>query len=173
MRQSVWVDGGTRIGEARKALGILGVKDVRFPGWFVENHALNAEYVKMVTDIEAMLLGYDEVYVCLPSFNQDHRVLFDAFITATRPGMTLANLYAYEYPGNSWGPPVPTAGKRYLVASTINAGRKISALEAHETQFKDRFVAVGPQAAALLLAQRGIEIGQPQAELVYVLREVA
>ncbi|WP_339084797.1 PIG-L family deacetylase [Hyphomicrobium sp. ghe19] len=170
-RGSVWIDGGSREGEARKALAHLGVTDVRFEKWFNENLALAADYTRIVTGIENLVSGYDEVYVCLPSFNQDHRVLHDAFLTATRPGRTTANLYAYEYPGNCWGPPLPTCGKKYLVCSPVHAVRKLEALMMHKSQFDGRFVCVGPQAAKSLLDQRGSEVGPDPAELVYVMRE--
>lgn len=172
-RGSVWVDGGIREGEARKALAHLGVTDVRFARWFEENKGLAADYGSLVREIEEIIKGYDEVYVCLPSFNQDHRALYDALITATRPGVTKANLYAYEYPGNCWGPPPPTTGKKYLVCGRALARRKIEALEMHKTQFEGRFVNVGPEAAMALMEMRGLECGPEEAELVYVLREIA
>lgn len=170
-RGSVFVDGGKREGEARKALKHLGVSDVRFGHWFEENKALTANYGLLVSRIEELLNEFDDIYVSLPSFNQDHRALYDAFVTATRPGMTWANLYAYEYPGNAWGPSLPLTGKKYLQASRSHAERKIEALNMHESQFKERFAAVGPEAAETLLRQRGAEIGRYGAELVYVLRE--
>jgi LmbE family N-acetylglucosaminyl deacetylase len=172
-RETVWIDGGIRVGEARKALAHLGVTDVRFCEWFGENKGLEKDYGPLVQRIEELIKAVEptDIYVSLPSFNQDHRMLYDALITATRPGVTMANIYAYEYPGNCWGPPLPTTGKKYLICDETHVARKIAALEMHKTQFEGRFVNVGPQAAAVLLTQRGLEVGPDPAELVYVLRE--
>ena len=75
------------------------------------------DYGRLVSQIEGEIkaINPSEVYVCLPSFNQDHRVLYDATLTAFRPGAQIASLYGYEYPGNAWGPNQPEHGRRYLV----------------------------------------------------------
>ena len=78
---------------------------------------------------EITAINPTEVYVCLPSFNQDHRVLYDATLTAFRPGAQLASLYAYEYPGNAWGPTPPEHGRRYLVVEQDEIVTKIEALD--------------------------------------------
>lgn len=169
------ISGAERRNEAVAALRHLGVQKIAFSSFFEENKALSADYVSIVSKIEELIetLKPDEVFVSLPSFNQDHRVLFDATMTALRPGRgNDVKLYGYEYPGNCWGPPPPTTGKKYLVATPETSVRKIQSLKMHRTQFDNRFVAVGPEAAVALLVQRGSEIGVPAAELVYLLREI-
>jgi len=163
-----------RLIEARKAFDLLGVSGWKSGGWFKENQALSVDYGRLVSLIENEIKVVDatDVYVCLPSFNQDHRVLFDATMTAFRPGAQLASLYAYEYPGNVWGPTPPETGKRYLVVDMDEIQTKIEALEMHETQFAGRSAGVGPQAAVTLARQRGAEIGSQFAELVYMLKEI-
>lgn len=167
------VPGAVRQVEARTALKHLGVTDVRFGELFEENRALETSYSNLVKRLELLVRAFEptDIYVALPSFNQDHRVLYDALVTAIRPGVTNANVYAYEYPGNCWGPPLPTTGKRYLVCSPDEARRKIEALNMHKSQFDGRWVLVGPEAAKALMVLRGLEVGPDGAELVYVIRE--
>lgn len=169
------IEGREREEESRMALGWLGVTRIDFARWFEENQALTVDYGTLVGEIESQVNGYQptEVYIPLPSFNQDHRVLYDAAITAFRPGNLKPSLYAYEYPGNAWGPPPPATGHRYLPCSKEHLERKIQALRMHASQFQNRYVAVGPEAARNLAIKRGDEVGElTPAELVYVLREI-
>lgn len=163
-----------RQAETRTALTILGVTKTYFFDMMQENRGLEASYSSMVGRIEHMIrdLTPTNVYVCLPSFNQEHRMLYDAMITAFRPNWGLPNLIAYEYPGNCWGPAPPPAGRRYVVLDDVMMKHKLEALNMHRSQFEGRPVGVGPDAALTLAAQRGAEIGGGYAELLYVLKEV-
>lgn len=168
------VSGADRMKEAIAALEILGVDDVVFRQGFTENQGLSADYPALVTMIEKEVIDFspDTVFTCLPSFNQDHRVLYDATVTAFRPINLRANLCAYEYPGSSWGIDLPSWGKRYLRTTPESFNAKMDALRAHKSQFENRTVGVGPEAAYVLMRQRGAEIGVSHAELVYVMREI-
>jgi N-acetylglucosamine malate deacetylase 1 len=163
-----------RLVEARAAFEHLGVNSWKSAGWFKENQALAVDYGRLVGQIEGEIKAINpaEVYVCLPSFNQDHRVLYDATLTAFRPGAQFASLYAYEYPGNAWGPNLPESGRRYLVAEEEEIVTKVEALTLHKSQFDGREAVVSPYAAMVLAMQRGAEIGTKYAELVYVLKEI-
>jgi N-acetylglucosamine malate deacetylase 1 len=168
------VCGKGRLIEARAAFEHLGVNSWKSAGWFKENQALACDYGRLVSQIEGEIkaINPSEVYVCLPSFNQDHRVLYDATLTAFRPGAQLASLYGYEYPGNAWGPNQPEHGRRYLIVDHDEMATKIEALDLHKSQFEGRTAGVRPQAALVLATQRGAEIGTKFAELVYVLKEI-
>ena len=160
--------------EMHTALQYLGLDDFSAHEGFPENGGLLWDYGKLVSMIEREVRKYEatEVFTCLPSFNQDHRALFDATITAFRPGNLAANLYAYEYPGNCWGGGDPKFGRRYITVLPNHVLRKIEALRLHKSQFDGRKVAVGPEAASILARQRGAEIGVEYAELIYVLKEI-
>lgn len=160
--------------EMTNALQFLGLNDFSTHDGFPENGGLMWDYGKLVSTIEREVRKFEatEVFTCLPSVNQDHRVLFDATITAFRPGMTQASLYSYEYPGNAWGSQLPPFGKKYVVATPNHVHRKIEALRLHKSQFEGRKVAVNPEAASILARQRGAEIGVEYAELIYVLKEI-
>ncbi|MGK9084896.1 PIG-L family deacetylase [Brucella intermedia] len=168
------VEGQSRVLETQAAMDILGVKSCTLADWFKENKALAVDYGGLVWLIERQIAHVmaTNVYVCLPSFNQDHRVLFDAAVTAFRPGGAKANLYAYEYPGNQYTNQPPEFGRRYHPASTRKANKKIEALRAHKSQFDGRVGGVSPDAAMILGAMRGHEIGVPFAEVTFVIKEI-
>ena len=159
--------------ESQAALQHLGVNAMRLVPMMAENGGRAADFPKMVATIEAIIgeLFPACVYVCLPSSNQDHQVLYEAVIAAFRPGRDQPALLAYEYPGNCWGPPPPAFGKRYVPLTAAEASRKLEALEMHVSQFEGRTAGVAPEAARVLAMQRGAEIARPFAELIYVLKE--
>lgn len=120
----------------------------------------------------------DEVFIPLPSFHQDHQTVFDACISALRPraGFTLPNkVYAYEYPGNSWGPSAAhLGGKTYVKLQNDDVGRKFAALEEHASQWvaDEDAPLIGKRAVRSLLGMRGAEVGCEWAEMFHLLREV-
>jgi N-acetylglucosamine malate deacetylase 1 len=166
------VQGSLRAHEAREAFTILGVKEWELSHWFDENNPASIRYGDLVRNIEVVIQEQrpTDTYVCLPSFNQDHRALFDATITAFRPANLPGNLWAYEYPGNCWGPSPPEFGKMYLWFEETTLARKIEALNCHKSQWEGRKVGVNPKSATSLAQQRGSEIGKDYAELIYLLR---
>ena len=169
----VEVLGGTRLNEAFKAFEMLGVTGSQLRG-YPENGGPLWDYGRLVGEIERAVKANQptDVLVCLPGFNQDHRALFDATVTAFRPGNLEANLLAYPYPGSCWGTDVPQWGKRYVRLSEQQVARKIAALNCHKSQFAGRKAGVGPEAARTLARQHGAEIGVEYAELFYVMKEV-
>ena len=171
----MFVSAKEREEEARSALAILGVTNVAFARSFEENRSTEEPFVQIVQTIEKHIAIFrpTDVFVSLPSFNQDHRRLFDAFIAATRPGACdwVQALYAYEYPGNAWGPPTPEWGKTYVPLSTRSLRAKMTAIEAHKSQWEGRGTThVGPAGALQLSFLRGSECGHTNAELLYQLR---
>ena len=171
-----YVDYDGRKNEAREALAILGVHDVVFAAAFDENRALEEPYSQIVNAIELEIEKFDptSLFVCLPSFNQDHQRVFDAFVTATRPGAlapSVQHVCAYEYPGNSWGPAGPKWGRVYVRLNESVMKSKLEALARHKSQFAGREGEhVTPDGARKLAALRGSECGSPYAELVYLMR---
>lgn len=161
--------------EMNRAMKTLGVVSWRSSEWFPENSGYTVDYPLLVNLISDHIEETDptEVFVCLPSFNQDHKVLFDAVVTALRPGMhpRVKHVWAYEYPGNAWGSERPAWGRAYLELTPGDVQLKMDSLNCHETQFKGRTVAVAPWAAHAMMLQRGAEIGVTYAECVYLLRE--
>ena len=169
------VKGFTRSQESEAAFKYLGIDKFAFQDWFKENKGLDANYGFVVSQIEKAVDHFNpsDTYVCLPSFNQDHRALYDATVTAFRPGGATGNLHAYEYPGNQWHQELPIFGRRYHRGTSQTMARKATALKFHETQFKGRVGGVDPAFAYNLGALRGHEIGVPFAEVTFVIKEIA
>ena len=119
----------------------------------------------------------DELFICLPSFNQDHQALFDATITALRPGRFdhIKRIWMYEYPGNSWGPEPPRGGRCYVRMGRHDLTMKLAALAVHKSQGfgTDHLQHVGMSGSQALSALRGSECSAEHAELFYLLREIS
>lgn len=119
----------------------------------------------------------DEVFIPLPSFHSDHVVAYEACISALRPraGFTIPKrIFAYEYPGNSWGPQPPHDGKTYVSLSPQHLFKKIAALKCHKSQWvsDDRAALIGLDAVRALATMRGMEIGVQNAEMFYCIRQI-
>lgn len=171
-----YVCGNRRSEEFQKGMNVLGVDLFSQCTSYLENDGYSWNYKMLVTDIERYVSNFSatEVYTCLPSFNQDHQVLYNATMTAFRLGLAEGvSLYAYEYPGNAWGPVPPSVGKKYVIASSEHKRKKLSALMCHKTQFHGRMGSgVDPVSAVRLMEQRGAEIECDFAEVHYVIREI-
>lgn len=145
-----------------------------------ENGALETTYGVVVSEIEAMIeeIAPDEVFIPLPSFNQDHEVVYKAAITATRPNRytPYPRLWAYEYPGNCWSAtPKPSTGRCYVSLEERHIDRKVGSLYCHASQFNTENLTgavAQPENSRILAVQRGAEVGRDFAECFWLLREV-
>ena len=165
-----------RKAETAASLALLGA-DHKFVEGFYENYG-DTGPSKLVGQIEMLIdtVRPDELFVCLPSFNQDHTALYRATITALRPGRAdrVKRVWAYEYPGNCWGPEAPLWGHCYVRLSSEDFNAKMSALLEHASQGfgVDHARHVGMAGMCALAALRGSECGTSWAELFYLLREI-
>lgn len=141
-----------------------------------ENAPEKADYVELVRHVEAALDEYnpDQVFIPLPSFNQDHRLCFDVCMTALRPVRRhFPTVLAYEYPMTPWGPGEAEAakyGKVYARCDRLDLWDKVSALEMHVSQIKDGLA--GKEGVEALARMRGLECGAEYAELFYMVRGI-
>ena len=124
---------------------------------------------EFVTAFDGLFPRFDNVYVPLPSYNDDHNRVWHAAIAAMRPGkIDHLSVYAYEQP---FGNHSPEFGKTYVELTRENLGAKCAAISAHMSQMKGRAGSIyGPHAAALFATLRGKEVSLPQAELFYLIR---
>lgn len=144
-----------------------------------ENEGYNTGFAKLVSSIERLIRVYTptELFIPLKSFNQDHQVVHDAAIAATRHlnQPFLRQIWGMEYAGNYWpADSRPTAGICYLELAHEDMTKKVDALSKHKSQFNDDPFRNGPltPAGAIQLANfRGMECGVPYAECVWLLRE--
>lgn len=171
------VQAQVRMAEQQRACRILGA-DCRLLGSWIENE-YGRELPRMITALDELLaeLAPDQLFIPLPSFNQDHQAVFDACIAATRPTRIQPGLVAaYEYPGNGHGPggvAGPIAGKMFVAFGEDLLDLKLDALHAHRSQIAGREDALmGLQGARTLARFRGLECGHAFAEMFHVIRQV-
>lgn len=171
----VTVSGSVREQETALSMEILEAEH-RNLRWFPENEGLACDYAGLVQAIsrEIDAYGATEVFVPLPSFNQDHRVVHDACITALRPGThpTLRNVWCYPYPGSCWGCELPLFGRAYIGLKAHHVALKMRALRQHGSQWRDRpQIPVSPDTCMNQMFTWGRECGVEYAELLFLLRE--
>ncbi len=161
--------------ELYRAASILGMPRPRilFPGY--ENRLDTLPMLDLISALDRLFAenSFEEIYLPYPSHHQDHRVTYDAAISALRekgrPGPRLVALYEYPYVG--WpGTPIP-GGRFYVdIEETLEAKRE--ALAAYESQGYAPPHPISFEAVSALARFRGIECGVSYAELFYLLKQV-
>ena len=161
----------TRIAEADKAAAYLGHEYL-----LLENKVNNYTIPDLISPIEKIIndIKPEEIYIPYPSYNQDHRVAYEATLVALRPHDTnffVKKVFAYEQPhvflwDNSHQ--IDSAFKpNYYKA--IDIERIIKAYELMETQVR----AFRSQETLRSMAQlRGAQSNLQYAEAFQVLRYI-
>jgi LmbE family N-acetylglucosaminyl deacetylase len=111
------------------------------------------------------------VLLPIPSYNQDHRAVYDAGIAATRPhdvNWLAPNVLLFEQPDSVLWPHGPMDHPTYFVPIDVEA--KISAYRVYASQVRGHR---SPETVRALACLRGAQIGQPAAEAFVVRRMVA
>lgn len=164
--------GAERSRESEQALAMLGA-DLIESRTFIENRAFHAEYGDVVRVMEEYILAVQPsaVFGPLPSFNQDHRLVHDCLVTAMRPQRwTRTSGFLYEYPGTSVAD-TPAHGRIDIGLTVEEMNLKERVLKAHRTQFgADVDGMVTPSGARLMMEWRGLDMHEPGAERVYLMR---
>jgi LmbE family N-acetylglucosaminyl deacetylase len=155
-----------RVMEHMKACTVLGVEAVVMP-MFEENEALLAPRGDVVKMVYSLIHQFEptELFVPLPWFNQDHTVVWEAVLAATRPVFTIKQvpeIWAYEMPGQDHGPisPVGQFGWCYVVLTDAHMVKKRHAIEAHDSQMagKEGHL-IGVTGSEALARLRALEAG--------------
>lgn len=176
--QGVPVRQKERVEETIAAMEVLGGVEIQFMNAFTENKFDLAGRVAIVGMIDMALEGpveYTDVMCCLPSYNQDHRALWEAFITAFRPGRHahIKRIWGYPYQGNCHGPDgLPTGvttGKCYIKLTQAHFNKKVGALLEHKSQNFSFDICSGVEGQ---MRASGSECGAEYAEVVYMIREI-
>lgn len=106
----------------------------------------------------------DTVFVCFPSYNQDHRVVFDALLTAVRPhdvNWQPKNVLVYEQPETLHTNRIGTEQFKPLVFTEIDIAEKIKLYRFYESQIRGHR---GTDTLEALAKLRGSFIAKPYAE---------
>lgn len=174
--------GQTIVGSVREHEGKVAASALGYELTLVrvanENEFLGASYSNVVGVIERHVKEWMPKLVVIPtpSYNQDHRVTYDACMTVLRPTwQPMLDVWAYEYPMSCWGPGVvdgPFVGKKYVRLDIDQMNLKLAALAAHKSQVFGKKGLSSCDGALALARMRGAEIGEDYAERFVPLREI-
>lgn len=106
----------------------------------------------------------ETVFVCYPSYNQDHRVVYDALLTATRPhdiNWQPKNILIYEQPETLHTNRIGSEQFKPLVFTEIDIEQKIKLYEFYNSQIRGHR---GVDTLKGLAKLRGSFISKPYAE---------
>ncbi|WP_332649058.1 PIG-L deacetylase family protein [Lysinibacillus sp. 54212] len=168
------VTAATRINELKEALEILGCLD--FEVLYHDKDSLLDTMPKneLISKLDKILNDFKPtmVFIPLPSYHQDHVVLFDTCFAALRPkpGQLIKLIAMYEYPLISWQyQKFWNTGELYLdLSNTIQM--KVDSFLKHKSQRRPPNHLISPESVKKWAEMRGLEIGLPYAEKYYILR---
>lgn len=129
---------------------------------------------EIVTKLDTIIKDFTPtmVFFPLPSYHQDHTILYEACIAALRPNPDyLVKLIAvYEYPLITWQyQKFWNTGELYLdISKTID--KKIEAFRKHRSQIRPEKHLISPESVKKFAEVRGLEVGFDYAEKYYILR---
>lgn len=164
---------------AAKAAGILGSAPPRFLG-LRDNRLDSVDLLDIVQALEAVIAEVEPTLVYTHhggDLNIDHRIVFEAALTACRPvpGATVKRFYYFEtLSSTEWA--APSIGpsfrpQRYVgIAETLPA--KLAALECYQVEMRDFPHARSIEAIEALARSRGAQAGLAAAEAFEVIREL-
>jgi len=109
--------------------------------------------------------------------NQDHRIVFDATLVATRPmpGSTVERVLSYEIGTTSgYGQPSGSMGFRPTVFVDVSAflARKLEIMKVYQTELKDFPHPRSVEGLEVIAKSRGLSVGLAAAESFELVREI-
>lgn len=164
---------------ANKAAGILGGAPPRFLG-LRDNRLDSVDLLDIVQALEAVLaeVAPEIVYTHHGGdLNIDHRIVFEAALTACRPvpGAPVRRFYCFETPSSTeWAAPSigPSFRPQRYVGIAENMPAKRAALECYQAEMRDFPHARSIEAVEALAGWRGAQAGLIAAEAFEVIREL-
>lgn len=164
---------------ARHANEILGVQDLTLHG-LPDNRMDSLDLLDVVKVIEQHLdrLHPDVVYTHHGGdVNVDHRVVYQAVVTACRPqpGHSVKTLLSFEVPSSTeWQPPLlgPSFAPNWFADITDTLSVKLKALSAYESEMRDWPHPRSLKAIEHLACWRGAMVGREAAEAFMLARHI-
>jgi N-acetylglucosamine malate deacetylase 1 len=147
-------------------------KEYKF-SYEVKNHQINQYSVtNLIPDFEKSINRYqpDEIYIPVPSYNQDHRAVYEAALTALRPhdvNHFVKKVLLYEQIQDLWNHNGHDFKPQYFVSLDIE--EKIRAYQILASQVR---AFRSPEMLRNLASIRGIQANLPHAEAFEILRWV-
>ena len=126
--------------DAKKAVKIVGVTNIQFFD-FPDNEMDTISNLEVTKTIEKLIEDFkpDMVYThSQHDINVDHRILYNATITATRPGSktSVRSVYSFEVPSSTeWYFPV-LFSPNIFVDITKELSKKLRAMEAYKSELR-------------------------------------
>lgn len=142
-----------------------------------EARMLSLDRRELIGRVEDILVGESptRIFIPAPSYHQDHVVMFEAGLAATRPlsrrGYLSRMVAAYEYPGSAWGYDGREMELNYYVDITSAMLRKQAAIERYNGSQAGRAI-IDPEVVTGWARLRGTFVGVEYAEAFRVLRMV-
>jgi LmbE family N-acetylglucosaminyl deacetylase len=158
---------------------VLGIKEVFFCGFptvklnTVPYMELSAALQRVVDRVRPTV-----VYTTPPSdINQDHRIVYDCTLVATRPlpGCSVRRLLAYEIaPSARFGQPAGCSPfvPNVFVDISEYLDKKLEAMSCYKTQLREPPHPRSLEGLRVLAAERGLSVGQKAAECFQLIREL-
>lgn len=168
-------DDGIEVDEVSRRLGFR--YEVLY-GPELEARMLTVDRRELVGRIEQVLEPEhpSRVYIPSPSYHQDHVVLFEAGIAATRPlsrhGYLAPMVAAYEYPGSAWGYEGRELDLNHYVDISSMMERKLSAVSLYNVGSQRGRAIIDPEVVTGWARLRGSFVGVEYAEAFRLLRMV-
>lgn len=160
--------------ELKSAMKHLGCTDVEVIYDDKDSLLDTIPKTEIITKLDKILNDFAPtmVFIPLPSYHQDHVVIFDTCFAALRPkpNQFIKLIAMYEYPLISWQyQKFWNTGELYLdISDTIQM--KIDSFRLHTSQLRPPNHLISPESVKRWAQMRGGEIGLPYAEKYYILR---
>lgn len=157
---------------------ILGFRYEVMYGSEHEARMLSIDRRELVGKLEEVLAAEtpERVFIPSPSYHQDHVVLFEAGLAATRPfsrnGYLAPTVVAYEYPGSAWGYEGRELDLNHYVDITAVMEAKIAAVELYNAGSQAGRAIIEPEVVTGWARLRGSFVGLEYAEAFRLLRLV-
>jgi LmbE family N-acetylglucosaminyl deacetylase len=163
--------------DAEKAAGILGIKETFFRD-FPDNRFDTAPLLEIIKAVEAVKkeVKPDIIYTHhRGDLNIDHRITFQAVLTACRPvkDETVSEIYSFEIPSSTeWA--APDAASYFMpdvfVDITATFRRKVEALKAYGTESRKYPHPRSPEAMEIIARRWGLTVGRELVEVFKLVR---
>ena len=153
----------------------LGFRFVVLHGPEYEARMLSLDRRALVGRVEKILAAESPDTVCIPSpsYHQDHVVMFESGLAATRPlsrsGYVARTVLSYEYPGSAWSYDGREAELNYYVDISSVMERKLAAVRRYNGSQTGRQI-IDPAVVTSWARLRGAFAGLRYAEAFRALR---